>query len=120
MLPLRTARLTVALGALLIAGCGGTTNYAVLSSQSPSDGGRCFDDCARVHSATKRYLECMRRCPGARVVEDEQCGTISFDGNRFACTTEQILTFSVLEIVAGILVGVAAFGALYVKAVYAS
>ena len=120
MRPLRTALLVAVLGALTLMGCGGTTSYAVLSSRTPSDGGRCFDDCRRLRSAgVKRYVACMRACPGAEVFADTQCVNMSFDDHQFACTTEEHFTFSVLEVIAGIVVGVIAFGLLYFKVFYA-
>jgi hypothetical protein len=121
MSPSRTALLMAALGALMLTGCGGTTSYAVLSSRTPSDDGRCFDDCRRLRSnGTKRYVACMRACPGAEVFADAQCVNMSFDEHQFACTTEEHFAFSVLEVVAGIVVGVIAFGVIYFYKFYIS
>jgi hypothetical protein len=75
---------------LTLQGCT-TVHYAVVAPhEAVSDDDGCFRQCQRIHANPNGYLACLRNCQGIRIVDDQECRQVSFDGQRYQCSTEHV------------------------------
>jgi hypothetical protein len=99
------------IGALLtLSGCTSVVHYAVVApDQAVADDQGCFRQCQLMHAGdTKKYLACLRNCPGIRIVDDKRCEDVTFDAATNHCRTEQAQKFDPTVGIIFILVGIAA------------
>jgi hypothetical protein len=104
---------------LTLQGCT-TTVYAVVApNEAVIDDSGCLRQCQRSYAReTNGYLACLRNCQGVRIVDNQQCGQVSFDAQRYQCsTTHGDKTVSTLGL---ILVGLAAAATIAIFAIFVS
>jgi|KBSMisStandDraft_5_1062788.scaffolds.fasta_scaffold1831140_2 hypothetical protein len=99
---------------LMLQGCTTTTVHAIVApNEALIDDSGCFRQCQQIHP---RDLGCLRACQGVRIVDDQQCGQVSFDAQRYQCSTAlQKSTSPVAFIVIGLLAILVVFGAIFVS-----
>jgi hypothetical protein len=105
---------------LTLSGCTSTVHYAVVApNQAVADDQGCFRQCQLMHAGeTKRFLACVRNCPGVRIVDDKQCHEVAFDASTNQCRTEHAqkfdptvgIIFIAIAIVAAIAISASASG----------
>jgi hypothetical protein len=90
----RAARVAIAV-LLALSGCTSYVHYAVIAPHEVvSEDQGCFRQCQMMHAGeTKKHVACVRSCPGVRVVDDSECKDISFDAQKYRCTTERAQKF---------------------------
>jgi len=109
----------IAIAAMLtLTGCTSMVYYSVVTPhEAVNDDQGCFRQCQLVHAGeTKRYMACLRNCPGIRIVDDAQCRDVSFDAQRYQCNTEHAQKFDPTFGIIAIALGVAAMIAIAASA----
>jgi uncharacterized protein YceK len=95
---------------LTLSGCTSVVHYAVVvPDQAAADDQGCVRQCQLMHAGeTKKYLSCLRNCPGVRIVDEKKCEDVNFDAAANHCRTEHAQKFDPTVGIIFILVGLVA------------